>query len=60
MLNFKKLQQGDIKEGKFKRRMIICLVISIIVLVFEFMYIRDIQQGISEFVNNANKANVVE
>ena len=59
MLNFKKLQQGDIKEGKFKRRMIICLVISIIVLVFEFMYIRDIQQGISEFVNNANKANVV-
>ena len=60
MLNFKKLQQGDIKEDKFKRRMIICLVISIIVLVFEFMYIRDIQQGISEFVNNANKANVVE
>ena len=44
------------KEGKFKRRMIICLVISIIVLVFEFMYIRDIQQGISEFVNNAKEA----
>ena len=55
MLTLKKLQQGDIDDSQFKKRMIICLIVCIIVLVLEFIYIKDIQAGISNFAANLGK-----
>ena len=55
MLTLKKLQQGDIDDSQFKKRMIICLIVCIIVLVLEFVYIKDIQAGISNFAANLSK-----
>ncbi len=55
MLTLKKLQQGDIVDSQFKKRMIICLIVCIIVLVLEFIYIKDIQAGISNFAANLGK-----
>lgn len=52
MLALKKLQQKDIDNNQFKKRMTICLIIAIIILVLEFVYIRDIQAGISNFATN--------
>ena len=55
MLTLKKLQQGDIENSQFKKRMAICLIIAVIILVLEFAYIRDIQAGISNFGANLSK-----
>ena len=55
MLTLKKLQQGDIDDSQFKKRMTICLIVCIIVLVLEFVYIKDIQAGISNFAANLTK-----
>ena len=55
MLTLKKLQQGDIDDSQFKKRMIICLIVCIIVLALEFVYIKDIQAGISNFAANLGK-----
>lgn len=55
MLTLKKLQQGDIDDSQFKKRMTICLIVCIIVLVLEFVYIKDIQVGISNFAANLSK-----
>ena len=55
MLTLKKLQQGDIDDSQFKKRMTICLIVFIIVLVLEFVYIKDIQAGISNFAANLSK-----
>ena len=55
MLTLKKLQQGDIDDSQFKKRMIICLIVCIIVLALEFVYIKDIQAGISNFAANLSK-----
>ena len=55
MLTLKKMQQGDIDDSQFKKRMIICLIVCIIVLVLEFIYIKDIQAGISNFAANLSK-----
>ena len=55
MLTLKKLQQGDIDDSQFKKRMTICLIVCIIVLVLEFVYIKDIQAGISNFAANLSK-----
>ena len=60
MLTLKKLQQGDIDDNKFKRRMSIFLIIGIIILILEFNYIRDIQTGISNFITNSNYINNIE
>ena len=49
MLLFKKLQQGDIEKASFNKRMIFCLIACILILVFEFIYIKSIQAGISNF-----------
>ena len=49
MLLFKKLQQGDIEKDSFNKRMIFCLTACILILVFEFIYIKSIQAGISNF-----------
>ena len=49
MLLFKKLQQGDIEQDSFNKRMIFCLIACILILVFEFIYIKSIQAGISNF-----------
>ena len=57
MLSFKKLQQGDIDNNKFKTRMAISIIIGIIILILEFNYIKDIQDGISNFIKNANDIN---
>ena len=57
MLSFKKLQQGDIDNNKFKTRMAISIIIGIIILLLEFNYIKDIQDGISNFIKNANDIN---
>ena len=59
MLTLKKLQQGDIDDNKFKRRMSIYLIIGLIILILEFNYIRDIQTGISNYITNANYINNV-
>ena len=55
MLTLKKLQQGDIDDSQFKKRMTICLIVCIIVLALEFVYIKDIQAGISNFAANLGK-----
>lgn len=55
MLTLKKFQQGDIDDSQFKRRMIICLIVAVIILVLEFIYIKDIQSGISNFAANLNE-----
>lgn len=55
MLTLKRLQQGDIENSQFKKRMAICLIIAVIILVLEFAYIRDIQAGISNFGANLSK-----
>ena len=55
MLTLKKLQQGDIDDSQFKKRMTICLIVCIIVMVLEFVYIKDIQAGISNFAANLSK-----
>ena len=55
MLTLKKLQQGDIDDSQFKKRMTICLIVCIIVLALEFVYIKDIQTGISNFAANLGK-----
>ena len=60
MLTLKKLQQGDIDDNKFKRRMSIYLIIGLIILILEFNYIRDIQTGISNFISNSNYINNIE
>ena len=49
MLLFKKLQQGDIEKDSFNIRMIFCLIACILILVLEFIYIKSIQAGISNF-----------
>ena len=49
MLLFKKLQQGDIEKDSFNKRMIFCLIACILILVFEFIYTKSIQAGISNF-----------
>ncbi len=49
MLLFKKLQQGDIEKDSFNKRMIFCLIACILILVLEFIYIKSIQAGISNF-----------
>ena len=59
MLTLKKLQQGDIDDNKFKRKMTIYLIIGLIILILEFNYIRDIQTGISNYITNANYINNV-
>ena len=60
MLSLKKLQQGDIDNDKFNRRMAITLIIGIIILILEFNYIKNIQTGISNFITNANYINNIE
>lgn len=55
MLTLKKLQQGDIEEPQFKKRMAIFLIIAVIILVLEFIYIKNIQAGISDFGANLGK-----
>ena len=60
MLTLKKLQQGDIDDNKFKRKMTIYLIIGLIILILEFNYIRDIQTGISNFISNSNYINNIE
>ena len=57
MLSLKKLQQGDIDNNKFNRRMTISIIIGIIILILEFNYIKDIQTGIGDFIRNANDIN---
>lgn len=57
MRNLKKFQQGDIDDGQFRRRMALWLIACIVILVLEFMYIKDIQEGISNFGANASNAN---
>ena len=57
MLSLKKLQQGDIDNNKFKRRMTISIIIGIIILILEFNGIKSIQTGIGDFINNANNIN---
>ena len=57
MLNLKKFQQGDIDDGQFRRRMALWSIACIVILVLEFMYIKDIQEGISNFGANASNAN---
>ena len=60
MLSLKKLQQGDIDNDKFNRRMAITLIIGIIILILEFNYIKNIQAGISNFITNAKYINNIE
>lgn len=60
MLSLKKLQQGDIDNDKFNRRMAKTLIIGIIILILEFNYIKNIQTGISNFITNANYINNIE
>ena len=55
MLTLKKLQQGDIEEPQFKKRMAIFLIIAVIILVLELIYIKNIQAGISNFGANLGK-----
>ena len=57
MLSLKKIQQGDIDNNKFNRRMTISIIIGIIILILEFNYIKDIQTGIGDFIRNANDIN---
>lgn len=57
MLTLRKAQQGDIDNEKFKSRMLLCLIVCVVILIIEFMYIKDIQAGISNIVTNANNAN---
>lgn len=59
LLTLKKLQQKDIKEEIFKKRMLFSLIISIIILIIEFCYIKDLQRGMNEFIdlNSINRTN---
>ena len=53
MLALKKLQQGDIDNNKFNKRIIIYLVITLLILILEFNYIKNTQTEISDFLINA-------
>lgn len=59
LLTLKKFQQKDIKEEIFKKRMLFSLIISIIILIIEFCYIKDLQRGMNELIdlNSINKTN---
>lgn len=59
LLTLKKFQQKDIKEEIFKKRMLFSLIISIIILIIEFCYIKDLQRGMNEFIdlNSINRTN---
>ena len=59
LLTLKKFQQKDIKEEIFKKRMLFSLIISIIILIIEFCYIKDLQRGVNEFIdlNSINRTN---
>ena len=59
LLTLKKFQQKDIKEEIFKKRMLFSLIISIIILIIEFCYIKDLQIGMNEFIdlNSINRTN---
>lgn len=59
LLTLKKFQQKDIKEEIFKKRMLFSLIISIIILIIEFCYIKDLQRGMNELIdlNSINRTN---
>lgn len=48
-MQLRKLKQEEIDEDKFKRKIILFVIISIIIFIFECMYIKDIQTGIAKF-----------
>ena len=60
MLSLKKLQQGDIDNNKFKRRIVITLIVAIIILILEFNYIKNMQNDLSNFITNAKYINNIE
>ncbi len=59
LLTLKKFQQKDIKEEILKKRMLFSLIISIIILIIEFCYIKDLQRGMNELIdlNSINRTN---
>ena len=48
-IQLRKLGDKDIKEDRFTRKLIIYGIIGLIILIVEFMYIKDIQAGIARF-----------
>lgn len=43
----RKLKQKEIEESKFRRKMLIYIIIAIVILIIECIYIKDIQTGIA-------------
>ena len=59
LLTLRKFQQKDINEEKFKKRMILCLIVSVTILIIEFAYIKDMHNSMNELIeaNNLNVTN---
>ena len=46
-----KMAFNEIKDSDFKKRVIVLLAISVIIVFVEVMYVKDIQIGIQKFIN---------
>lgn len=53
--SYKYFKQGRLKKQNFQNRIILLSVIMIIVLIIEFFYFKDIQNGILNIVQSAQK-----
>ena len=53
--SYKYFKQGRLKKQNFQNRIILFSVILIIVLILEFFYFKDIQNGILNIVQSAQK-----
>lgn len=53
--SYKHLKSGDLKPIPFRNRAILMGIVLIFMLIFEFFYFRDIQNGIVSLLNNIKK-----
>lgn len=53
IIQIRKLRDKEIKQNKFNKKILIYGIIAIVILIIEFSYIRDIQNGIYAFKFNS-------
>ena len=53
IIQIRKLRDKEIKQDKFNKKILIYGIIAIVILIIEFSYIRDIQNGIYAFKFNS-------
>ena len=52
IIQIMKLKDKLLEKEKFQKRLIICLVLAVILLIVDYVYMKDIQIGIANFKTN--------